>query len=84
MNDHNALKAILLYQSVLEYLKHRDLVQKMEVLEIESFYAIIKECFQIAYSYNGSLEDIKHGCEQIINSKTHIMKFYPNLENDLK
>lgn len=83
-DDHTALKSILLYQSVLEYLKHREQVDNMNAHEIDSFYLIIKECFKTAASYTGAIDDLKLGCEQILNSKPQIMLFYPTLEEDLK
>ena len=81
--DHNTLKSILLYQAVLEYLQDREVVKKMEADELESFQAIIMECFNTCNSYNGTIPDIKEGCTQLLSTKEDIIKFCPKVDDIL-
>ena len=79
--DHNILKTILLYQSVLEYLKNMDYVNNMTINEKESFKSIILECFKSCMAYNGNITDLKNGCDYIIATKEDIARFYPEIKD---
>lgn len=78
--DHETLKCILLYQSVLEYLKSREAVQKMTEEEKNEFFKIIDECFEVAKKYNGTIEYLNLGCQHILESKQYITLFHSTLK----
>lgn len=78
-SDHNALKHILLYQSVTSYLSDREKVQKMTEDELNEFKSFIVECFEVCSNYNGHIDDIIEGCKQIIDSKEYIETAFPGI-----
>lgn len=77
--EHNALRAILLFQSIMVYLENDDVMSLINKDELESFNELIVECFKVAKEYDGENEDIKDGCRKILSTKDDVSKFCPKV-----